>query len=63
MRYYSRSKIFAWYIGIVTTALSAYAIFHHFGEVVMAIFPAGFGFAVALYSTKIYNLRKEKEDE
>ena len=61
MRYYSRSKIFAWYIGAVTTILCAYAIYHDMGEVVMAIFPSGFGFAVALYSTKIYNLRKEKE--
>lgn len=57
---YSRSKVFAWYIGIVTTLLCAYAIHQGMEGVVMSTFPSGFGFAVALYSAKIYNLRKEK---
>ena len=59
---YSRSKIFAWYIGISTTLLCVYCIHKDMGEVVMAIFPSGIGFAVGLYSAKIYNIRKTTEN-
>lgn len=58
---YSRSKIFSWFIGIATTLLCIYCISKDMGEVVMAIFPSGMGFATALYTTKIYNKRKENE--
>jgi hypothetical protein len=46
---YSRSKIYAWYIGIVTTLLTAFAISHKLEGVASAIFTSGFGFSVGLF--------------
>jgi hypothetical protein len=59
--YYSKSKRFAVSIFIVHAILSAYAIYEGMGEVVMAILPAGTGFATALYANKQYQDRKREE--
>jgi|BioPla2DNA2_1021312.scaffolds.fasta_scaffold250645_2 L-lactate permease len=60
-RPYARSKIFAWYIAIATTALSIYSIHKGMPEVVMAIYVAGMASAAAQYANSTYNGRKYAE--
>jgi hypothetical protein len=58
---YSRSKLYAWYIGIITTLLTAFAIYNKLEGVASAIFTSGFGFSVGLYANKQYQERKKQE--
>ena len=58
---YSRSKLFAICIFLVTTIITAYAITLKMEGVASAIFSTGVTASTALYVNKQIQLRKEKE--
>lgn len=58
---YSKSKKMAWFLVIITTLLTAFAIANKLEGIGVAIWTTGIPSAVGLYINKQYQLRKEKE--
>jgi len=55
--YYSKSKRFAWFLGVATVLLTFYGFYKNI-EGAAVVFASGIGSAVALYSNKQYQNRK-----